>query len=64
MGHNIIAFGDWFRGYNKPSHAKSGEISNKEIAVILDGKKVYEITAPTELLNKRNIAKYIDDNLK
>lgn len=61
--NNIIAFGPWFKHYNKPNHAEKGEISEDTIINILKNKKIYEIPAPGHM-SKRNITKYIDEELQ
>jgi hypothetical protein len=61
--NNIIVMGSWFQGYSKPIHAQPGDVSIDKVHNILAGKIIYEISAPTDRLDKNGITKYIDDNL-
>lgn len=57
--NNIIALGNYFKGYAKPKHACIANVTDEEIIRILSKAKVYEINRPQEYLNKIETCKYI-----
>ena len=62
-GNNVIVYGDYLIHYNSPKYAKYGIVTNDEIYNILKTKKIYEINAPAESINKKNLRKYIDNEI-
>jgi hypothetical protein len=65
--NNAVAFGNYFKGYkNKDKKNKDivyEERSEEGIVEILRCKKVYEIDAPTTILNKNDLQEYISNKI-
>lgn len=61
--NNMIVFGNYIT-FNRPNHAISENISKQQFDEIMTDKKIFKISAPTKLINKRKLQDYIDISLK
>lgn len=59
----MIVIGNYLLGYNKPSHAISKKIPEENFIEVINNCDVFEIEQPPKLLGKRELQKYISDNL-
>lgn len=61
--NNVIAIGDYFKGYQRRFFHESGDISQKDIENILIDVETYQVDPPPTQLNKMETSKHIADEI-